>query len=243
MNALRPLLTPGLHLMLLWLGLISLAWNLIAAPLALLLPRSLGQRLGRAAIARGYRFYWACAQASGMMRIDARALDALADEPGGLVLAANHPSMLDAMLVVARLPRSVCVMKAALLHNPFLGAGARLAGYIANDTPLPMVRRAVACLRGGGQLLLFPEGTRSVGRRLHPLRPGVAVIAQRAGVPIQAVLIETDSPYLGKGWPIWRLPPLPMRYRLRLGRRFAPRADTAGLLAELEQHLREETDR
>lgn len=237
------LLTPWLHLLLLWLGLLSLGWNLIAAPLTLLLPAAVAHRLGRAVISHGYRFYWACAQASGLMRIDARALDALADEPGGLIVAANHPSMVDAMLIVARLPRSVCVMKAALLHNPCLGAGAKLAGYIANDAPFPMVRSAVACLQAGGQLVLFPEGTRSVGGRLHPLLPGIAMIAQRAGVPIQTVIIETDSPFLAKGWPIWKLPPLPMRYRLRLGRRFAPSADTAGLMAELETHFREELAR
>lgn len=243
MSPLRLLLTLWLHLMLLWLGLLSLGWNLIAAPLTLLLPAPLAHRLGRAAISRGYRCYWACAQASGLMRIDACALDVLADEPGGLIIAANHPSMVDAMLIVARLPRSVCVMKAALLHNPFLGAGARLAGYIANDAPFPMVRSAVACVQAGGQLVLFPEGTRSIGGHLHPLLPGVVLIAQRAEVPIQTVIIETDSPFLGKGWPIWRLPPVPMRYRLRLGRRFAPRADTADLLSELETHLREESAR
>jgi 1-acyl-sn-glycerol-3-phosphate acyltransferase len=146
------------------------------------------------------------------------------------------------MLIVARLPRSVCVMKAGLLHNAFLGAGARLAGYITNDAPFPMVRSAVTCLQAGGQLVLFPEGTRSEGGRLLPLRPGIAAIALRAGVPIQTVIIETDSPFLAKGWPIWRLPPLPMRYHLRLGRRFAPRADVAGLMAELEAHLRQETE-
>jgi 1-acyl-sn-glycerol-3-phosphate acyltransferase len=242
MSPLRLLLTPWLHLLLLWLALLSLSWNLIAAPLAVLLPVAVGRRLGRAAISHGYRFYWGCAQASGLMRIDAGALDVLADEPGGLIIAANHPSMVDAMLIVARLPRSVCVMKAALLHNPFIGAGARLAGYIANDAAFPMVSSAVACTQEGAQLVLFPEGTRSVGGRLHPLRPGIAMIAQRAGVPIQAVIIETDSPYLGKGWPIWKLPAVPMCYRLRLGRRFAPRADVASLMAELETHLREESD-
>ena len=243
MNPLHLLLTPWLHLLLLWLGLLSLGWNLIAAPLTLLLPPAVAHRLGRAAISRGYRFYWACAHASGLMRIDAHALDVLADEPGGLIVAANHPSMVDAMLIVARLPRGVCVMKAALLHNVFLGAGARLAGYIANDAPFPMVRSAVACVQAGGQLVLFPEGTRSVGGRLQPLLPGIALIAQRAQVPIQTVVIETDSPFLGKGWPIWRLPPVPMRYRLRLGRRYAPSADVAGLMAELEAHFREEIAR
>ena len=57
--------------------------------------------------------------------------------------------MLDAMLVVARLPRSVCVMRADLMRNVFLGPGARLASYIGNDSGRGMVRDSVAALREG----------------------------------------------------------------------------------------------
>jgi hypothetical protein len=45
-------------------------------------------------------------------------------------------------------------------------------------------------------------------------------------VPIQTVPIETDSPYAGKGWPLWCLPPLPVVFRVRLGERFAPEPGT-----------------
>ena len=49
-----------------------------------------------------------------------------------------------------------------------------------------MIRAAVDSLQAGGQLIVFPEGTRSPGPggTLHPLRPGLTLIAQRAGVPI-----------------------------------------------------------
>ena len=107
--------------------------------------------------------------------------------------------MLDALLVVARLPRGVCVMKAELMRNIFLGGGARLARYIRNDVGRGMVRDAVASLREGGQLVLFPEGTRTVGAPINPFKPGITLIAQLAQVPIQTVIIETDSPYLAQG--------------------------------------------
>ena len=71
---------------------------------------------------------------------------------------------------------------------------------------------------------MFPEGTRTVTRPLNRFRPGITLIAKLAQAPIQTVFIETDSPYLGKGWPIWRAPPLPIVFRVRLGQRFAPRA-------------------
>jgi 1-acyl-sn-glycerol-3-phosphate acyltransferase len=126
-------------------------------------------------------------------------------------------------------------MKASLLGNPFLAGGARLARYVRNDTGHGMIRRIVDDLREGGQLVLFPEGTRTTRPPINPFRPGVTLIAKLAGAPIQTVFIDTDSPYLGKGWPLWRLPPIPIVFTARLGERFAPSDDTAGLLRRLEQ--------
>jgi hypothetical protein len=68
----------------------------------------------------------------------------------------------------------------------------------------------------------------------------VTAIAHKAGVPIQTVFIETESPYLRKGWPIWRVPPFPMAFRLRLGERFEPRDGAALSLDELEAYFRNE---
>lgn len=234
--ALRPLAWLMLQSLLLFLGLLSLGWNLVALLLHPLLPRATGRRLGRLMISRGYAFFWRVAQASGMLRLHAEALDVLRDEPG-LVIVANHPSLLDALMLVARLPGSACVMKASLRRNPFLGPGARLARYIRNDSARGMIRLAVDDLRQGGQLVLFPEGTRTTRVPLNPLHASFALIAQRARAPVQVVFIDTDSPYLSKGWPLWRLPPLPIVFSVRLGPRFQPTGDHARLLAEVEAHL------
>ncbi len=225
-----------LYALLLLLGVISLVWNLVAMLLYPVLPRERGQRIGRAGIAYGYRMFWAVARASGMLRLDAQVLDTLRDEPG-LVIVANHPSMLDALMLVARLPRAACIMKASLLRNIFLGAGARLARYVSNESPVSMIRLAVRDLKQGGQLVMFPEGTRTTQLPLNPFRPGVTLIAKLAKAPIQTVFIDTDSPYLGKGWPLWRLPPLPIVFTVRLGERFAPARDADALLRELEQYF------
>ena len=83
--------------------------------------------------------------------------------------------MLDALLLVARLPRSACIMKADLMRNIFLSAGARLARYIRNDSARTMVRLAVEDLKNGGQLVIFPEGTRTVTPPLNAFRPGVTL--------------------------------------------------------------------
>jgi 1-acyl-sn-glycerol-3-phosphate acyltransferase len=233
---LLPLQWLALQQMLLFLGLGSLLWNAVALVLYPLLPRATGRRIGRAAIAAGYRFFWWMARVAGMMRLHSQPLEALRDEPG-LIVVANHPSMLDAMMLVARLPRSACIMKASLMRNPFLAPGARLARYIRNDSPRGLVRLAVQDLRQGGQLVLFPEGTRTTAPPVNPFRGGVSLIAKRAGAPIQTVFIDTHSPYLCKGWPLWRLPPLPIEFTVRLGRRFEPADDPAAQMRELEAYF------
>ncbi|HEX4234302.1 MAG TPA: lysophospholipid acyltransferase family protein [Caldimonas sp.] len=222
------------------LGAMSLAWNLLAPLLAQLMPRAAAGRLGRVGISFIYRSCWATAERFGLMELDSSALDTLRDEPGGLIVAANHPSMLDALVVVARLPRGVCVMKADLLRNIFLGGGARLAQYIRNDVGRGMVRDAVASLREGNQLVLFPEGTRTVTTPINAFKPGITLIAHLAEVPIQTVVIETFSPYLTKGWPLLKAPPVPVRVRLRLGRRFAADPDHRALLQRIERYFAEE---
>ena len=232
-----------LYALLLGLGLASFAWNLVALGLLPLLPPATGRALGRAAISHGYAVFWAVAQRVGMMRIDMGGLAALRHESGGLIIAANHPSMLDALLIVACLPRGVCIMKALLMRNVFLGAGARLARYIRNDSPRGMIGDAVRSLREGGHLVVFPEGTRSVRQPINPFLPGITLIAQRAQVPIQTVIIETDSPYLGKGWPIWRTPPARVNFTLRLGERFAPQEDHALQLRTIEAYFTQELTR
>jgi 1-acyl-sn-glycerol-3-phosphate acyltransferase len=232
----RPLAWLALQAHLLVLGLMSVGWNLAALLLYPLLPRATGLRIGRAMIAWGYGVFWRLAALTGIMRLDAAVLDALREERG-LIVVANHPSMLDAVMLVARLPRSACIMKAGLMHNPLLGPGARLARYICNDSAYGMVVRAVQDLRAGGQLVMFPEGTRTTRAQLHPFHASFTLIARRAQVPIQAVFIDTDSPYLGKGWPIWRLPPLPIHFAVRLGRRFMPGPDTEAQRAEIEAYF------
>ncbi|MFY7972795.1 MAG: lysophospholipid acyltransferase family protein [Rubrivivax sp.] len=235
----RAVAWPALMALLLSLLIGSLLWNALAALLYPLLPRARGLVVGRAAISRGYGLFWLMTGATRMLQLHAQSLDVLREERG-LIVVANHPSMLDAVMLVARLPRAACIMKANLVNNPLLGAAVRLARYIRNDATFSMVKRAVEDLQAGGQLVLFPEGTRTTRWPLNPCHSAMSLIASRAGVPIQTVIIDTDSPYLGKGWPAWRLPRLPAVFTVRLGRRFAPSEDPAAQQREIEAYLASE---
>lgn len=218
------------------LGLICLSWTAVAVVLYPLLPRRSGETLGRFVIMAGFRLYLAALSITGACRFDLSALDALKSQ-GPMIIAPNHPSLLDAVMVLSRLPDVVCVMKAALLDNVFLGAGARLARYIRNDSLVRLVGKAAQSLGEGSQLLIFPEGTRTTRAPVNAFKGALAGIAKRAAVPVQTVFIETDSPFLSKGWPLFRRPEMPMHYRIRLGRRFAPPDDAHAFQSELERYF------
>lgn len=228
--------------MLLGLGMLAaicLAWMPLALPLRLLLPTAWGRRAGRLAVMCSFRFYLWFLSVFCCCRFDLDELDALRrDAP--LIVVANHPSLLDAVILLSRFPNMACVMKAALADNPLFGAGARLARYICNDVPLEVILRAREELRDGGQVLLFPEGTRTTRWPVDPLVGSAGLIAARSGVPVQALLIEFSTPYLGKDWPLFRRPPLPLCVRVRVGRRFAPPKNVPAFTRELEQYFRDE---
>jgi len=223
-------------------GISSLAWSLPAALLAPLLPRRWGERLGQFMIMAGFRYFVGLMKLTGIIKCDLSALDALRQAPAA-VIAPNHPTLLDAVLVISRLPRVVCTAKARLLGNVFLGGGARLAGFIPNDAPTHLVREGAKQLRAGRHLLIFPEGTRTAGTTLDGFKGGFALIAKLGVAPVQTVFIESNSPFLSKGWPLLRKPEFPLVYRVRLGARFHADGDLHGFVTRLESYYRCELGR
>lgn len=229
----------GLYAGLLLLGTMLLAATALCLVMIVLTPRHKRRRTGRWFASATFRAYLRLLQMAGLLRADLHELDELAADRS-LVIVPNHPCLLDALLVISRLPNVACIMKADLWDNPFLGAGARMAGYIRNDSARCMVRQAVEDLRTDGHLLVFPEGTRTLRKPVNPLKGACALIAKRARVPLQVVIIETDSPFLSKGWPLWRKPAFPLHYRVRLGQRIEPRGSVEELMAQLAQNYERE---
>ncbi|MBL8419861.1 MAG: 1-acyl-sn-glycerol-3-phosphate acyltransferase [Dechloromonas sp.] len=222
-----------------FLALICLLWLPFAMILHPLLPRRWGQPLGRFMIMAGFRTYLRFLTLCCACRFELSALDGLRHE-GPLIVVANHPSLLDAVMILSRLPNAVCVMKAGLMDNILFGAAARLARYIRNDAPLNLILDARAELRQGAQLVIFPEGTRTTTFPIDPLLPTAGVIAARTGTPVQALYIAFSSPYLGKGWPLFGKPELPLDISVRRGQRFAAQKDACAFTVLLEECFRRE---
>lgn len=222
-------------------GLTALALlGVVSLPLALVLlalPAPIRIPTGRRLIAVTLALYLAFLKTFCAVRIDASGLRALqACRP--LIVVANHPSLLDAVVLLSMLPHAACVMKGSLKRNLFVGPMTRLSGYVDNRDPMALVRRACEELEGGAQILLFPEGTRTRCTPINPFGEAAAMISSRSGVAVQTLLIEFDKPYLGKGWSIFKKPSLPLRITVKTGERFDAPPSRLALTGQLESYYR-----
>ena len=221
------------------LVLMCLVVSIAAIVTLVLLPRATNMRLGRRFVAFNFRMYLRLLSFMGACRFELTELDALRGGPP-VIVAPNHPCLLDAIMILSRLPDAGCIMKAELVNNVLFGVCARLVGYVRNTPLRTMVQLSVDDLRRGSHLLLFPEGTRTNRPVVGNMQGTTGLISKRVGIPVQTVFIETDSAFLGKGWSLLWTPRMPITYRVRLGKRFDPPENTAQFTSDLQQYFQSE---
>lgn len=124
----------------------------------------------------------------------------------GRLIVANHPSLIDVVLIIAQMPSVDCIVKQALWRNPFLRWPVRWAGYIPNTTPERLIEDCARTLREGNSLLVFPEGTRTDPGQPLVFKRGAAQIALAANCEIVPITIECSTPALTKRDTWWRVP-------------------------------------
>jgi 1-acyl-sn-glycerol-3-phosphate acyltransferase len=207
-----------------WLvfGVVSVVFNLWFALLLLLPGRRLWSAVARAIMRRFFACWLGWLRWTGLVRVAWHGPDP-ATLPHPAVCVANHPGLLDAVFILSRLPDAVCVFKPAMLHNPFLAPAAVLAGYTCGGSGTDFVRACVEKVHEGRTLLVFPEGTRTgADVALNPFKPGFALIAERAHVPVQMIVVRASRDLLPRGRPWWHVPRFPTRVDLHVEECFAP---------------------
>ncbi len=135
----------------------------------------------------------------------------------GLLVLANHPTLIDVVCLISLLPNADCVVKRAVACNPFMRGPVRAAGYISNDDGAGLVDDCVAAVHAGGTLVIFPEGTRSVPGQPPRLQRGAANIAVRGRIDVTPVRITCSPPTLTKGQKWYRVPSRRFHVRLQIG--------------------------
>jgi 1-acyl-sn-glycerol-3-phosphate acyltransferase len=159
----------------------------------------------QAVVHHGFRWFEWFMSVLGLIRVSRVGFERLAGNGPRLVIA-NHPTLIDVILLGASLPQADCIVKKATLRNPYLRGVVTAAGYIPNDEGDKLVDACARGLRAGRTLLMFPEGTRSPRGELGRIQRGAAHVALRSGVPLLPVVITCDPPTLMKGQPWYEVP-------------------------------------
>lgn len=225
---------------LLYWAVMGLIITVIGTILYAILPKKYSLPCGRFLLQKAFLVFIAYFKIAGLLELDDGALKKLSTYQGAMIIAPNHISLWDAVFIIANIPETVCIMKGVILKNPFLGGGARLAGYIPNDGTAQMLLAASHQLKKGAKLLLFPEGTRTKTDALwlNPFQGAVALVAKHSGAAVFPVYIRCNSRFYEKGWPMYQKPPsFPIKISFAVGEAiFFEAGDTVQAFTErLEQ--------
>lgn len=205
------------------IGGLLLAFGLF--PLVRLTTRNLREREERAQylVHLAFRFHVRLMQAMSVCTLNVRGVERLR-EPGGQLIVANHPTLIDVVLLGSLLPQLDCLVKIGAWRNPFMRGAVNAAGYVPNDLGEAVVEACAARLRQGRSLLLFPEGTRSLkGGELGSFHRGAAHVALSSGRPIRPLVIHCHPRFLTRGQHWYDVADRPMRFTIEVGDPIDPR--------------------
>ncbi len=169
-------------------------------------------RRARAMVQRSFAGHIELMRALGILRY--RIIGAEKLRRDGLLILANHPTLIDVVFLISLVPNADCVVKARLARNPFTRGPVRAAHYICNDSGAGLIEDCIRSLHGGSNLVIFPEGTRTPLDGALRLQRGAANIAVRGGIDVTPVLIDCRPRSLTKGLPWWQVPVTRMQFTI-----------------------------
>ncbi|MBV8249514.1 MAG: 1-acyl-sn-glycerol-3-phosphate acyltransferase [Comamonas sp.] len=185
-------------------------------PLLWLVVRHLQRRqwLAQHAIHYSFRGFVALMQGLGVLSYDVRGLERL--QRRGLLILANHPTLIDVVFLMAFVRSADCIVKAALARNPFTRGPIAAAGFITNSGGADLLHDCLRSLRAGHNLIVFPEGTRTPLSGPVRLQRGAAHVAVKGRVSITPVHIHCSAPLLTKGMSWWQVPVRKPHFRIEV---------------------------
>ncbi|MDH3695012.1 MAG: 1-acyl-sn-glycerol-3-phosphate acyltransferase [Gammaproteobacteria bacterium] len=185
----------------------SLVLGVLVFPFFWILIKNPERRRGtaRRMVTGGFGLFVNVMNGLGVLRYRIGGLD-IANSAQGCLIVANHPTLIDVVFLLSVFRDADCVVKSAMWSNPFTMATVRAIDYIPNEDPTIVMAECVKRLKAGNNLILFPEGTRSIPGQALNFGRGAATIAVRAGAPCLPVLFQCSPMTLTKSEPWYRIP-------------------------------------
>ncbi|MHA6633893.1 lysophospholipid acyltransferase family protein [Citrobacter farmeri] len=201
------------------------------------------RRIARRSIAASFRLFLTVTRVLGVLDYQMKGVDILRQERGCLVVA-NHPTLIDYVLLASVMPETDCLVKSALLKNPFLSGVVRAADYLVNSQADALLPASQQRLAQGDTILIFPEGTRTRPGETMTLQRGAANIAVRCGSDIRVVTIHCSQRMLDKESKWYQVPPtkplftVEVRERVKIDHFYDANLQEPALAArQLNRHL------
>lgn len=140
--------------------------------------------------------------------------------PGQLVLA-NHPSLLDVVLIFSQANNLNCIVKKELLHKASTRAAIKSCGFIPNTESEELLDLCHQTLKDQA-LLIFPEGTRTGWDGEIKFHRGAVGIGLSSAKVITPVVVKMTPKGLKKGQPWYKTPIETMKYEIIVGEDIDP---------------------
>lgn len=198
-------------------GFAGILLGALVVPVLLAIPGSTTARQGRIRrmIRLAFRALVGFMNQTGAISYSLSGIGSLG-HPGQLIIA-NHPSLIDIVLLVAFVPGVACVVKRAAWRNPSMVVAVHAAGFVPNAPTDEMIEKASERLAAGECLIMFPEGTRTVPGKPSHFHRGAASVALRAARVVTPVFIDVRPAHLSKAVPWYRVPASRPHYALSVG--------------------------
>ena len=131
-----------------------------------------------------FQFFVKYIEVTGAMRLSVENREMLKGIKGKVVIA-NHPSLLDVVILISLIPNANCIVKGSLVQNKFISLIIRNL-YIPNTLPFDeqLERAKKSMLEDGNNLIIFPEGTRSKPGEPWYFKKGAARFALYANADV-----------------------------------------------------------
>lgn len=188
-------------------GIGGLLLSALVFPVINLLPISehTSRRIAQRIVHYSFRLFLWEMQFVGVLKMDILGKEKLYEDDCNLIIA-NHPTLIDVILITAQLKEVDCVVKHAHWKNPFIGGIVKATGYISNSSPEQLLDECVNYINNGRSLIIFPEGTRTTPGENLKFKRGVAHVALRCNKDIRPITIDCNTASLTKGKKWYQIP-------------------------------------